>query len=1107
MRFAICRRQSRVGQSRGLTFEHVSLMLFAVSQADQIGLSNRTRRLFNMLDSEFSVLLVEDNPAEARWLSDLLAQASRCRMQVTHVSSIGAAKQAFAKAPTDVILLDWALPDRYGVDGLRDLQAVAPRTPVLMLVGWDDDEAAMGSLRAGAQDVLIKDRMTTSILERTIRHAVERKLTESALRQTEEMYRSLIESLPINVFRKDAQGHFVFANQRFCDELHKRLDELVGRTDFAFFPPELAEKYRRDDQRVMCERLVVEDIEAHRTPDGRRLHVQVMKAPATDAKGKVVGTQTMFWDVTPRVEAEEALQRSTSRFKKLFDANIIGIMLADLSGRVIEANDAYLALTGYSREDLTSGRLRWDKLTPPEYRPLDFIAIESLNRTGVCPPWEKEYIRKDGSRVPVMLGVSMLDNSTSECICFVLDMTKQKGVEGQLQKAKEEADSANQAKSLFLASMSHEIRTPMNAIIGLTDLVLDSDLTPQQRDNLTAVAESAEALLSLINHILDFSKIEAGKLELDAVEFSLRTIIAGILKTLALEAHRKHLELVGDIRADVPDRLIGDVAKLRQVLMNLLGNAIKFTDSGEVVLRVQVLSREEQSLELRFDVIDTGIGILEDRQHAIFEAFEQIHTSINRKYGGTGLGLSITSKLAQLMGGHVWLKSEPGHGSTFFVTSRLRLAASELAASAMNPSPLDGLRVLIVDDNATSRQNLMDLLTSWRMRPMAVAGAKEALATLKRVSGKDSAFAFSLIDSQMPGVDGFDLATTIRAEFTNQAGQLLFLLSMADRAAELARCDQARLAATVAKPVNESELFDTLISLRLGSGEEAAHALPVRAVLKARTALRVLLVEDSRFNQKLAIALLEKRGHQVALANNGCEAVDMFFRQPFDRVLMDVQMPEMDGLEATQVIRQREARSGWHVPIIAMTAQAMSGDRERCLAAGMDEYLTKPIRADHLYEVLEADFPKAVFPQASSFKGNSKTDRGMTQKSLDADVPPAAPKTNGNSVNWSHAMSVVGGDTALLRDVAAACLEDILRWMKEFDQALAEQQAPLFRRAAHSLRGACRTFGLDRLTAPTEELETLALAGNLAAAEQLLNSLRPELQACQTELQAFLEKS
>ena len=334
---------------------------------------------------------------------------------------------------------------------------------------------------------------------------------------------------------------------------------------------------------------------------------------------------------------------------------------------------------------------------------------------------------------------------------------------------------------------------------------------------------------------------------------------------------------------------------------------------------------------------------------------------------------------------------------------------------------------------------------------------------------------------------------------------MLLLLSSPNRAEELAHCDRAELAATIAKPVNESELFDTLMSLRLGSGDEAAPSLPARVTEPARSVLRVLLVEDSLFNQKLAIALLKKRGHQVQVANNGREAVDLFFRQPFDRVLMDVQMPEMDGLEATQIIRQRESRSGGHVPIIAMTAQALSGDRERCLASGMDEYLTKPIRADQVFEVLESDFPNAVIPQMSP----AKPDRAAHRKNASEPITLAVssiPKTNGGHVNWAHAMSVVGGDEGLLRDVAAACLEDFPRWLKEFEQGLAEQQAPVFRRAAHSLRGACRTFGWDRLVSPTQELETLALAGNLTGAEALLNSLQPELQACRTELQEFLAK-
>src|SRR5712691_3624739 len=399
-----------------------------------------------MPGSELSILLVEDNPAEAQRLSALLSLAARCHLKATHVESLSAAKETLSRRLVDVILLDWRLPDRHGVDSLRELQAIAPRTPLVMLVGWDDDEAAMAALHAGAQDVLVKDQLTTSVLERTIRYAVERKQAESVLWQTVEIYRSLVESLPLNVFRKDEQGRFVFANQRFCGVMRKRLDELVGRTDHDFYPAALADKYREDDLKVIREKRVFEDIEDHTTPDGRRIHVQVMKAPVTDGTGRVVGTQSMFWDVTQRVEAEEALQRSNARFRRLFDANIIGIILAELSGRILEANDAFLSLLGYSRDDLKTGRLRWDCLTPPEFHDLDLRAVESLHETGICPAWEKEYFRKDGSRVPNMIGVSMLDNSSNECICFVVDLTEQKRTQEQLQRAKEEADAANQAK-------------------------------------------------------------------------------------------------------------------------------------------------------------------------------------------------------------------------------------------------------------------------------------------------------------------------------------------------------------------------------------------------------------------------------------------------------------------------------------------------------------------------------------------------------------------------------------------------------------------------------------------------------------------------------------
>jgi CheY-like chemotaxis protein len=607
-------------------------------------------------------------------------------------------------------------------------------------------------------------------------------------------------------------------------------------------------------------------------------------------------------------------------------------------------------------------------------------------------------------------------------------------------------------------------------------------------------------------------------------------MISGTLKMLAIGAHRKGLELVGDIQADVPDRLIGDVVRLRQILMNLLGNAIKFTETGEVVLRAFPKSRDGDRLELQFDIRDTGIGIPADRQQSIFEAFEQVHTASNRKYGGTGLGLSITAKLAELMGGRVWVTSEPGQGSCFSVVCQLRIAASELESAGVSPTPLEGRRVLIIDDNQASRQQLLRLLTAWRMHPVAVGSAKEALTRLKRTS-TDEAFAFTLIDSLMPGVDGFQLAEKIQKEQSDRAGWLLLLLSSPDRAAELTRCEQVGRVTAISKPVNESELLDTMLSLQLGACALETKAIAPHTVRKARHKLNVLLVEDSLYNQKLAKALLDKRGHQCTIANNGREALELISRQNFDRVLMDVQMPEMDGLETTQAIRQREARLGGHVPIIAMTAQAMSGDRERCLAAGMDEYVTKPIRADQLFEVLEgpfnsvtarADVSPAVGPaDASSTRtcsaeappspaiDHQTSEAPRTEMANDAGpaIPPNDCRTTNGLVDWSHSRSVVGGDEDLLRDVVRACLEDMPRWMHDFETGLERGESPVVRRAAHSLRGACRTFGLQRIAEPAQELEMLAAAGNLPGVMRLLQSLKPDLAACQAELQNYLSTS
>ena len=625
----------------------------------------------------------------------------------------------------------------------------------------------------------------------------------------------------------------------------------------------------------------------------------------------------------------------------------MGILMVHADGLISEANDAFLSLVGYSRHDLAAGRLRWDKLTAPEYAHLDAHGIEQLGVTGDCAPWEKELIRKDGSRVHVLNGVAILRGSRDRCLCFVVDISTQKEAEAHLKAAKEAADQANRAKSAFVANMSHEIRTPMNAILGMTELLLDTVITPEQRDYLTVVEESAESLLALISNILDFSKIEAGKLDIEKLEFGLRDTVAGILKSLAVGAHKRGLEIVLRVEPPVPDRVIGDPTRLRQVLMNLVGNAIKFTEKGDVVVRISVDARDEQGVLLRASVSDTGIGIPAAKRDAVFMPFEQVDGSRARKYGGTGLGLAICSKLVELIGGQIWFEDNPTGGTTFHATARFGVpAGAATGEEAARRDDLAGVKVLVVDDNASSRAALVECLTAWAMEPTAVADARSAVLLLGDVPGNAEPFAVALIDSQMPGCDGFSLVSEIKRATPDRVKSFVMLLGSVNRAADSARCDEVGTAAYLVKPIDHSELFDTIVALLCGDESNGSVVTPEVASQPAYlvTGLRILLAEDSPFNQKLALGVLGKRGHQIVVASTGREAVALAAKNEFDLIFMDIQMPEMDGLEATRRIRANEQERNCRTPIIAMTAQAMKGMRERCLSVGMDDYLVKPVR-------------------------------------------------------------------------------------------------------------------------------------------------------------------
>jgi PAS domain S-box-containing protein len=696
-----------------------------------------------------------------------------------------------------------------------------------------------------------------------------------------------------------------------------------------------------------------------------QLIVGYLQATDTAEAALALANQTLEDRVRERT-AE--LQQSEERFRSLSACSPIGVFQSDCNGSFTYGNLRWEQLSGLTLQD-SLGQGWLDALDPQDRQALhqEWLAAArngaSFSREFRVRPAHNELRWLHMRAAPMSRG----DGASLSYVGSFEDITAQKQVQAALEQAKEAAEAASRAKSEFLANMSHEIRTPMNGILGMAGLMLDTRLDPEQRDYVEMIKSSADALLVVLNDILDFSKIEAGKLSLDPIEFDLRDRIGAMMKALALRAHQKGLELVFHIDPQIPDRLLGDANRLRQVLINLLGNAVKFTDRGEVLLHLGLQSRDEEDVQLRFEVTDTGIGIPPDKQHLIFGAFAQADASTTRRYGGTGLGLAICQSLVQLMGGKIQVKSEPGQGSTFYFDLPFGVCHSAPQALASFKS-LEGLRTLVVDDNATNRRVFEAMLLSWRMAPGLAEDAAEGLTELERAAVAGRPYALALVDLMMPGMDGFGFVERLRSE-PRLADTPILILSSADRPHDAARCREKGIAGYLTKPVGHSELLETILEI-LGAAPSVAEAAeepaPPEPDPPSGGDLRILLAEDNLVNQKLALRLLEKKGYQVQVAATGREALSWLEAERFDLVLMDVQMPEMSGFEATSLIRDKEKLQGGHLPIVAMTAHAMSGDRERCLAAGMDGYVAKPIRPKDLYEAIERALATAALqPEAA----------------------------------------------------------------------------------------------------------------------------------------------
>ncbi|MBF0547321.1 MAG: response regulator [Candidatus Riflebacteria bacterium] len=918
----------------------------------------------------------------------------------------------------------------------------------------------------------------------------ELKRVNSLLRERESLFRAILDYSPAMIFLKEAFGPYVLVNRRWAEAFGKTPEEIRGKNDYDLFPKEIADEYTANDKLVVVKGTAIE-VEEHVLIDRKPRIFLSVKFPIggiSESKTMICGIAT---DISRRKTAEEELKESENRLRDILESSPVGVSISDFEGKYQFVNSRIAQAVGISREEMMKKKTSDSYLNQADR---NFVLMK-LKTEGRLRDYEVPFKREDGSIIWVLLSAQIGRYAgQASVIGWTHDITLRKQTEDAIREAKEKAEEATRFKSMFLANVSHEIRTPMNAIIGMAYLALKTDLSPKQRDYIAKIHNAGTSLLGIINDLLDFSKIEAGKLEMEKVNFLLDDVLSGVSSITSQKASDKGLELLFQAPPDIPQNLIGDPLRLGQIIANLVNNAIKFTEKGEVRVSVETLEQTGNKLKLRFSIRDTGVGITKEQFSRLFQSFSQADGSVTRKYGGTGLGLTISKRLVEMMGGEILVESEPDKGSEFSFTAWFDLAEGNKNRRRVVPDALNNCRALVVDDNSTAREILSEALFSLNMRVDTASGGREAVEAVKAADNGEP-FSVVFMDWKMGEMDGIEALGVIKSDATLKNQPAIVMVTAFGHEETRSKVGDQKIDGFLLKPINMSLLVDTLVGIFAPDFTEKSRQLSDSASKTWNLqGAYALLVEDNEINRQIALELMQTEGVVVDIAVNGLEAVQKVMESPnglkYDLVLMDLQMPIMGGLEAVGKIRSDPRFS--QLPIIAMTAHAMTSERENCIKAGMNDHIAKPIDPDALFATISKYFKpgqmdKSLLPEAHSVS---------TSTSQISEI--ALPEIPG--LDTENGLRRVAGNRTLYLKLLEKFSESQIETPETISSALRNGEIKTGERLAHTLKGVAGNIGAIEVQRLSGEIEKLIRESAQVSSSTFLDEHLKNLHQIVTEI-------